>query len=196
MASDKNFELQNGQVKHTSKQETKEICFIKIKKETTIWNLMAIFVAPLVSVVAGAYVNAMMPYLLQDKDYFNIPFENVGSVAGQVLFWGYLVSTIVTPFIGYVYDILGRFWFIIPSCFVLALQLSIIPYSAPHFWLLCVFRSLMSCLINTIHVNPLIMDYVKSESRGLMMSFGTLGLVLGELFMVAIFSMTRGLTME
>ena len=44
--------------------------------------MMAIFVAPLVSVVAGAYVNAMMPYLLQDKDYFNIPFERVGSLAG------------------------------------------------------------------------------------------------------------------
>ena len=169
---------------------------INVKKETTIWNLMAIFVAPLVSVFAGAYVNAMMPYLLQDENYFNIPFENVGSVAGQVLFWGYLISTLVTPTIGYIYDILGRFWFIIPSCFILALQLSLIPYAAPHFWLLCVFRSVMSVLINTIHVNPLIMDYVKSESRGLMMSFATLGLVLGELGMVALFSMTRKMTME
>ena len=112
-----------------------------------------------------------------------------------MLFWGYLISTIVTPAIGYIYDILGRFWFIIPSCFVLCLQLAIIPYSAPHFWLLCAFRSVMSCLINAIHVNPLIIDYIKSESRGLMMSFATLGLVLGELLMVLLFSATRSLSM-
>ena len=157
--------------------------------------MMAIFVAPLVSVVAGAYVNAMMPYLLQDEAYFDMPFTRVGSLAGQVLFWGYLISTIVTPSIGYIYDILGRFWFIIPSCFILCFQVAIVPYSAPHFWLLCVFRSVMSCLINAIHVNPLIIDYVKSESRGLMMSFATLGLVLGELLMVLLFSATRNLTM-
>ena len=53
----------------------------------------------------------------------------------------------------------------------------------------------MSCLINAIHVNPLIIDYIKSESRGLMMSFATLGLVLGELLMVLLFSATRSLTM-
>ena len=157
--------------------------------------MMAIFIAPMVSVVAGAYVNAMMPYLLQDEEYFAIPFDNVGSEAGQVLFWAYLISTLITPTIGYIYDMLGRFWFIIPSCFILCLFVAIIPFSAPHFWLLCVFRSVMSCLINAIHVNPLIIDYIKSKSRGLMMSFATLGLVLGELLMVLLFSVTRKLTM-
>ena len=41
--------------------------------------MIAIFIAPMISVVAGAYVNAMMPYLLQSEDFFNIPFESVGS---------------------------------------------------------------------------------------------------------------------
>ena len=41
-------------------------------------NLLAVLVAPVVAVAAGAYVNAMMPYLLQDKDYFGYSFENVG----------------------------------------------------------------------------------------------------------------------
>ena len=117
-------------------------------------------------------------------------------MAGSVLFWSYLLSTIVTPLMGYVYDIVGRFWFMIPSCYILSLQLGIIPYSAPHFWLLCLFRSVMSCLCNVISVNPLIIDYVKSESRGLVMSFATLGLILGELTMVVMFSATRGMNMH
>ena len=117
-------------------------------------------------------------------------------MAGSVLFWSYLLSTIVTPLMGYIYDIVGRFWFMIPACYILALQLGFMPYSAPHFWLLCLFRSVMSCLCNVISVNPLIIDYVKSESRGLVMSFATLGLILGELTMVIMFSATRGLNMH
>ena len=60
------------------KKSAREIFWIKVKKETTILNLLAVLVAPVVAVAAGAYVNAMMPYLLQDKDYFGYSFENVG----------------------------------------------------------------------------------------------------------------------
>ena len=175
------------------KKPAKTIFGIKVKKETTIANLMGLLVTPLVAIAAGSYINAMMPYLLQDEAYFGIEFANVGSKAGEVIFWAYLLSTLVTPFMGYVYDILGRFWFIVPSCFFLSLMIAIVPLSSPHFWLLCAFRSIMSMLINVIHVNPLIIDYVKTESRGLVMSFASLGIVFGELVMVLMFSMTRGL---
>lgn len=181
-------------VKEDSKK-ARTILGVKVKKETTVWNLMALFVAPLIATTAGSFMNAIMPYLLQDDQYFGVAFENVGSVAGQALFWSYLVSTLVTPGLGYVYDIIGRFWFMIPCCFILAFQLAIIPYSAPHFWLLCVMRSIMSCIVNVICVNPLVIDYVKSESRGLIMSLATLGLVLGELTMVGLFTATRSLTL-
>lgn len=178
------------------KNEAKKILGVQVKRETTFWNMLAILVAPVISVIAGSYVNAVMPFLLQDEDYFNVPFKKVGQEAGHVIFWGYLVSTLVTPWIGFIYDILGRFWFIIPSCYVLCLQLALIPYSAPHFWLLYVFRSVMSCLINTIHVNPLIIDYIKKDSRGHMIGFASLGFVLGELGMVVLFSATRKLNIN
>ena len=71
-------ELEFDGYEKAKKKSAREIFWIKVKKETTIWNLFALLVAPVVAVAAGAYVNAMMPYLLQDKDYFGYSFENVG----------------------------------------------------------------------------------------------------------------------
>ena len=116
------------------KKERKTIMGIKIKKDTTVWNLIALFMAPMVSVAAGAYVNAQMPYLLQDSSYFDFPFSVTGRRAGEVLFCGYLVATLFTPILGYGYDLIGRFWFMIPTCFLMALQVGLMPLSAPYFW--------------------------------------------------------------
>ena len=44
-------------------------------------------------------------------------------------------------------------------------------------------------------INPLILDYVKSESRGLGMGIVTYGFVFGELLMISIFMQTRDMTM-
>ena len=70
--------LQLDGYEKAKKKSAREIFWIKVKKETTILNLLAVLVAPVVAVAAGAYVNAMMPYLLQDKDYFGYSFDNVG----------------------------------------------------------------------------------------------------------------------
>ena len=168
--------------------------FIKVKKETTVWNLMAIFIMPIISTAASAYVNVMMPYLLQDKNYFNLAFDSMGQQTGQILFFAFMCSTLVTPFFGYLYDIIGRFWFIIPSCFILSLQVAVIPYSSPHIWLLCICRATVSSINNLLQSNPLIMDYIKNESRGLVMSYATVGFVFGEFLMIILFEFTRKLT--
>ena len=38
-------------------EKARTICYIKVKKETTVWNLLALFVAPSITVAIGAYVN-------------------------------------------------------------------------------------------------------------------------------------------
>ena len=55
--------------------QDKEIMWMKVKRETTISNILALFLAPTATVTAGAYLNTNMPYLLQDPDYFNVPFD-------------------------------------------------------------------------------------------------------------------------
>lgn len=56
----------------------KTIFHIKVKKETTIWNIISLLVAPLVATSVGAYCNAMMPHLLRSQDFFAIEYEQVG----------------------------------------------------------------------------------------------------------------------
>ena len=97
---------------------------------------------------------------------------------------------------GFVYDIAGRYWVMNVSLFLLAVQLSLIPHSAPDFTLLFALRAVMSCLMRIVLVNPLILDYVKSDSRGVGMSIVTYGFVFGELAMIGLFEVTRKLSME
>jgi len=169
---------------------------MKVKRDTTFWNLMSLFVAPAISVTAGAFVNANMPYLLQDEGYFGIPFEEVGTKTGAIMASGSVISVCLTPLFGYGYDIIGRFWMIIPTFFLIAVQLAFIPYSAPHIWLLIIFRAILSLLMRLILVKPLLVDYVKSESRGFGMTLQAYGFVFGELIMIFLFDMTRKLEMK
>ena len=164
---------------------------IAVKRETTLLNLVGLPFLVTIGTMTGAFINANMPNLLRDPDFFNLPFENVGMASGTVLFWGYLVSMLATPFLGYLFDMMGRLWFLLPACFVLAFTVALIPYSAPSFGLLCFFRTLHACVVQIVMTNPLVIDYVKTESRGLMMSIVSLGLFFGELLMVSIFAWTR-----
>ena len=52
----------------------------------------------------------------------------------------------------------------------------------------------MSSINNLLQSNPLIMDYIKNESRGLVMSYATVGFVFGEFLMIILFEFTRKLT--
>lgn len=70
------------------------------------------------------------------------------------------------------------------------------PYASPSFTLLCVFRATMSFLMRLVLVSPLMLDYVKSESRGLGMSLVAYGHVFGELIMIVLFGMTRQMEMK
>mmetsp|Transcript_17153 Transcript_17153/g.23131 ORF Transcript_17153/g.23131 Transcript_17153/m.23131 type:complete len:192 (+) Transcript_17153:106-681(+) len=171
------------------------ICIIHAKKETTVWNLLALPLTSMIAVSAGGFVNANMPFLLRDENYFNFQFSEVGDRTGTALFWAYLASTLVTPFLGYVYDTVGRFWFMIPAMFAMSIFMAILPYTAPSFGALIVMRAAIAIVVNVISVNPLIIDYVKNKSRGLVVSLTSIGFVMGELVMIIMFSMTRSLGM-
>ena len=56
------------------KKDVKQILWLNVKKDTTMSNLIALLVIPALTISIGGYVNANMPYLLQDPFYFNVPF--------------------------------------------------------------------------------------------------------------------------
>ena len=97
---------------------------------------------------------------------------------------------------GYAYDIFGRFYMLGLCLGSIALQLAVLPYSAPHFWLLCTFRACLSIFWRAVTVNPLIADYIKNESRGSGISLGAYGYVFGKLIMILMFELTRKMTLE
>lgn len=104
----------------TGEKEVKIILFVKVKKDTTLANIIALIIVPTISVAAGAYTNANMPYLLQSVDHFNIPFEKVGTYSGLALFYALLIGTFLTPLFGYCYDLFGRKWLLVSTFLVVA----------------------------------------------------------------------------
>ena len=83
--------------------------------------MIGLLFAPSLVIAAVSYTNTLMPELLQDEAYFKIPFENVGTVSGQIIFYATLSSTLIVPLIGYVYDIIGRFWVLLPAIFLVTI---------------------------------------------------------------------------
>ena len=96
---------------------------------------------------------------------------------------------------GYAYDILGRKSIIITCMFLAALQFAFLPFSAPYFALLIVFRTILGFLIRFVLANPLVLDYVRSESRGLGMGLITYGFVFGKVIFISMFEATRKMSM-
>ena len=84
---------------------------------------------------------------------------------------GSVIALCLIPFFGYCYDIVGRFWLIVPSCFLVCIFMVLTPYAAPQIWLLIIFRAFISVLIRLVMMKPLLIDYVKSKSRGFGMTF-------------------------
>ena len=158
-------------------------------------NLIALLVIPALTISMGGYINANMPYLLQDPYYFNVSFGQVGTYTGTILFVSSFTSTILTPFMGYAYDIVGRKGIIITCIFILAVVFAFLPFSAPFIWLLIIFRTVIGFLIRFTLSNPLVLDYIRSESRGLGMGLITYGFVFGKVIFISMFEATRKLSM-
>ena len=74
----------------------------------------------------------------------------------------------------------------------MALLILVCPYTSPSVPLLLVVRTLSSLPTMLIATHPLIMDYIKKESRGRALSLQALGALLGEAFaMVALFGYAK-----
>ena len=168
---------------------------MKVKNETTLWNLLSILIVPALGQTVQSYLNAVMPYLMQDPEFFNVPFEEVGNRIGTASFTVALISTFVAPFLGQAYDEIGRRKVILFCGLFLLMFFILIPLSVPRMWLLIVIWAMMSMMWRTLFINPLICDYVKSESRGTANTLFRYGFMLADFTMITIFELTRNMTL-
>ena len=74
-----------------------------------------------------------MAYMLEDKDMFKIPREEIGQVNSYLTILSLPFSMITTLFSSYIYELAGRKKLIVLSFAVTSLILFAMPYSAPNF---------------------------------------------------------------
>ena len=65
-------------------------------------------------------------------------------------------------------------------------MLAAIPYTAPNFILLVAVRSALGAMEGYAAINPLIPDYIKSESRGVAIAARSTAFLIGEIFNILV----------
>ena len=103
-----------------------------------------------------------------------------------MIFTAYIVSCFLTPIAGYIFDLCGRRGPILFSIFGNIGLLFSIPYTAPSFGLLIAVRAVISFFFTILETSPLVMDYIKSDSLGTAIALGTIGMLVGEAFGMAV----------
>lgn len=127
-----------------------------------------------------------MIFMLKDPESFAVPEAKVGQMMAQILLVAQMVTLIFHPSFGYAYDILGRKWIVIGSAALLVGTVWVFPLTSPSINLLkavYAFGFILRCLKEA---NPLLVDYIKSESRGRASGLRLFGTFFGEIFCQAV----------
>jgi MFS family permease len=139
-----------------------------------------------VTTAAGAGYNLQQVALLSNPTYFDVPVAEQGRTQSKILFYGTIVSIIASIFVGYTFDLFGRKG---PIAVAFALMIFLV-WSLPYVStipLLILNRALIQVAFQYLHSHPLIIDYIKSESRGRATSMQALGNGLGEFIAMTVF---------
>ena len=126
-------------------EENHTILNIEVKDGVTISNILAIGLVFCASGLATFFFNASVVYLLRDPLYFDITSSaQLNQVNSDVIFYSLLVSMCMSPFLGQLWDIVGRKAVILVNVAILALVMVGTPFTSPHFWLLTTMRMFMT----------------------------------------------------
>ena len=139
---------------------------LSVKRDTTCANILAIIFCPFLDFSGAAYYNTQVVILLSNQEYFNIPQDKVGRANSFVIFTSFFVCLLIQPFYGYIFELVGRVGPLTIGPIALGIMTWMIPQTSPNFVTLCFIRSLVSLFTGFLIMNPLIADYIKSESRG------------------------------
>ena len=103
----------------------------------------------------------------------------MGRTEGDILFYATLVACVVSIGVGYTFDLFGRKNLIAASYALLVFLIWTLPY-VPSLGLLIVNRAGVQVAFQYLHSHPLVIDYIKSESRGKATAMQALGNGIGE----------------
>jgi len=154
---------------------------MSVKRDTTTANVWALPMIYVVTTAAGAYYNAQQVGILKSPDFFNVPQSEIGRTQSKIMFWGLLISCFFSFFVGALFDICGRKPVLTVAYAVLVSVILTMPYVPTINWLI-VNRIGLTIAIQFLHAHPLVIDYVKSESRGKANAAQNVGNLIGEAF--------------
>lgn len=167
---------------------------VQIKREFGLWQFLVIPVISTATVTVGAYLNAQLAYMLEDKRMFHMPLDQIGQLTSDLTVYSLPFSMATTFFISYIFEIIGRKLTIFFSFLLTALMFLLLPYTAPDYRLLVAARCAIGVTMAAPIAHPLIPDYVKRSSRGAAIAVAGVGVVFGEVFSMGIlFNLTKSL---
>lgn len=155
---------------------------INLKRDISPINLLALPYISFFTTNLVGFFNTQMIFMLRDPESFNVPENQIGLLTAQVLLVAQLITLSIHPSFGYAYDLFGRKLIVVGSAALLVGTVYVFPVTSPSITLLkCVytFGFILRCLKEA---NPLLIDYVKSESRGRAAGMRLLGTFFGEIF--------------
>ena len=137
---------------------------------------------PFITCTINFYAMAFIPLLLASPDYYDVDRSNLGKATALTLMWAALLPLILTPFMTFVYEGIGRRIPVTYSLLSTNLLICLMPRVAPSLTMLCALRAIVG-LNNTLTMAaPLISDYIKKESRGRAVTLNTLFIGLSQIF--------------
>lgn len=149
----------------------------------------------LASVTVGAYLNAQLAYMLEDKSMFSMPADQIGQLTSELTVASLPFSMVTTCAVSFIFEIVGRKLTLFFSFFFTGILFFLLPYTAPNYFLLTVARCLLGVTMSAPLAHPLIPDYVRRESRGAAIAVAGVGIVLGEVFSMGIlFNLTKSMS--
>ena len=127
---------------------------------------------------------------------FNVPKDEIGVVASQLLLWGFPFAMIGTLTSGFIFDIMGRRLTLFLAFAIASVLIFFIPYTSPNvFPGLFAIRILFQICMTAPATNPLIADYIHKDSIGKASALIGVGFVIGEILSMGIlFRITEDMT--
>ena len=140
------------------------------------------FLPCFIEAATAGYTNAQMVYLLRDEDYFNVDEDHQGRTSSNILMIAQCVGLVWSFFAGYIYDRFMRRNPLTLFALLGALFLALCPHTSPSEAWLTVVRCLIMICNTQLNVSPLVLDFIKQQSRGKAIALCGAAILLGEFF--------------
>lgn len=99
-------------------------------------------------------------FILKDKKYYGVPSTKLAEELGTMALWGEVISIILCPFIGLVFDTFGRKLPVIISLIMISFGIAIIPlFHDVYPWFFVARTLVVTSTVVGLDV-PLLPDYV------------------------------------